>query len=186
MINYNLYMKKTEFNELLEKAFSIGYKTFQKEFGVVKREEEEARRNEEKSFSKKISKSDKSSIKIAKNWMTSRERKNTINDLKDRKSIKRGMLEGGLRGAVLGAIVTPINRAIIDGEINKDNLIQSAKDGALAGGVLSASVEGIKRKIHRDRLKDPKYALKTEKRVDQLKVADGQMSEEEYLEKWNK
>ena len=118
--------------------------------------------------------------------MTSKERKNIIDDLEDKKSIKRGMLEGGLRGAAIGAIVTPINRAILDGEINKDNLIQSAKDGAIAGGVLHAGFEGIKRKIHRNRLKDPKYASKTEKRVDQMRVADGQMSEEEYLEKWGK
>ena len=152
----------------------------------AKKEEEEAKRGEEKSFSKKISRGDKFSIKMAKNLMTSRKRRSTIDDLEDRKSIKRSMLEGGLRGAALGAIVTPINRAIIDGEINKDKLIQSAKDGAITGGVLSAGVKGIKRKIHRNRLKDPKYALKTEKQADQLRVADGQMSEKEYLEKWGK
>ena len=37
-------MKKTEFNELIEKAFSLGYEEAQKEFGAVKRENKEKKR----------------------------------------------------------------------------------------------------------------------------------------------
>ena len=37
-------MKKTEFNELIEKAFSMGYEIGQKEFGAVKRENKKKKR----------------------------------------------------------------------------------------------------------------------------------------------
>ena len=40
-------MKKTEFNELIEKAFSMGYEIGQKEFGQVKRENKKKKRTYE-------------------------------------------------------------------------------------------------------------------------------------------
>lgn len=40
-------MKRTDFNELIEKAFSMGYEEAQKEFGAVKRENKKKKRTYE-------------------------------------------------------------------------------------------------------------------------------------------
>ena len=47
-------MKKTEFNELIEKAFSMGYEEAQKEFGIVKRENKEKKRRWEAKEGEKV------------------------------------------------------------------------------------------------------------------------------------
>lgn len=47
-------MKKTDFNELIEKAFSMGYEEAQKEFGIVKRENKAKKRRWEAKEGEKV------------------------------------------------------------------------------------------------------------------------------------
>ena len=47
-------MKKIEFNELIEKAFSMGYKYAQKEFGIVKKENKKKKREWEAKEGEKV------------------------------------------------------------------------------------------------------------------------------------
>ena len=161
-------MKRIEFNELIEKAFSMGYK-----YAL------------EKQFSKKVSTSDKASIWISKNFRTSKGRKSSIEDLEDKKSIKKEMIKSGLKGAAIGATSSVVGSVIL-GNTDKETLIKNAKKGAIRNGIGFATIEGITRGIRRIRKNNPKYAARLKKDVDKLKVADGQMSMEEFGEKWGK
>ena len=134
-------MKKTEFNELIEKAFSMGY-----EYAIL-----------EKNFSKDDDEVEPIS-KIAK------------------RNAKIGAITGGLGGA-LGGVLKSKNKA-------KGALIGSAYGagmGAISMGLGSAIGTKLRRSLKN---KSKNYKELSEIMKDENKVKKGEMSNEEFFEKY--
>lgn len=134
-------MKKTEFNELIEKAFSMGY-----EYALL-----------EKNFSKDDDEVEPIS-KIAK------------------RNAKIGAITGGLGGA-LGGVLKSKNKA-------KGALIGSAYGagmGAISMGLGSAIGTKLRRSLKN---KSKNYKELSEIMKDENKVKKGEMSNEEFFEKY--
>jgi hypothetical protein len=188
-------MKKFEFDELIEKAFSMGYEYALEEI-EEQREFSEKEEKEEKD-SKKMSLGDRMDVWAYKNLYGKKYRKGSIEGLDDKESLGKAILRetktgakiGVTGGALLGALAGAVDKD--GGDSAKERALNALKFsgiGAAAGAGYGAAVGTIKggttiplRRIAR---KDPKVDSAIKREQDKMRVADGQMTKEEFLEKW--
>ena len=185
-------MRNFDFNELIEKAFSIGY-----ECALEEIEEQREFSEKEEKKSKKMGLGDKMDIWAYKNLYGKKHRKASIEELDEKEPVgkimardaklmaKIGAIEGGLIGGI-GALMDK------DTTSKSERIKNSLKYGgglALAGAGLAGTIGGmssavgvpIRRSL---RKKSSKYDELWKKEQDKMRVADGQMTREEFLEKW--
>ena len=152
-----------------------------------------------KKESKKISKSDKANIWIAKNLTTKKDREAAIKaydkDSKDfgplakRTAVGAG-IGGGIVGAGLGAVAGPELIGKTSKHVKK-KMAAGGAAGALGFGALSAgsAYAGSKlggKLVNKIRSKSEKADKKYQKTADINKVASGKMTKEEFAEKYGK
>ncbi len=188
-------MKKIEFNELIEKAFSIGY-----ECALAEVEEKYFSEDEDdEKPKKKIRLGDRMDIWTYKNLMSKKDRKELIEDLDEKESIlkasKRHIIRDAKRGALGGAIIGGgIGYFGSKDEKNSErvkNALKYMAGGALGGAAFEGGTGSIgyplgiaaRRSL---RKVSSSYDKAARKNQDKMKVADGQMSREEFAKKWGK
>lgn len=188
-------MKKTEFNELIEKAFSMGY-----EYALAEVEEKYFSEDEDdEKPKKKIRLGDRMDIWSYKNFIGKKRRKQMIEDLDEKESIskvaKREAVRAAKVGAGLGALSGGAIGYITSSKGDKKERILGTLKGAGAGAITGAAVDGglmgldtaMNTSLRRAARKVSKTSDKSwRKEQDKMKVADGQMSREEFAEKWGK
>lgn len=187
-------MNRSEFNELIEKAFSMGYECALEEF----EEQREFSEKEEKK-SKKIGLRDKMDIWAYKNLYGKKYRKASIEELDEKEPVGKIMARDAKMlakiGAIEGGLIGGIGGALMGKDTSKSERIKnSLKYGsglALVGGGMAGSIGGISSgiavPIRRSlRKKSSKYDEMWKKEQDKMRVADGQMTREEFLEKWGR
>ena len=189
-------MKRFDFEELIEKAFSMGY-----ECALAEAEEKYFSKDEddEKPKKKKLHISDRMDIWALKNFMSKKGRKEAIEDLDEKEPVsklaKRDAIKAAKIGAGLGALSGGALGYISGYNENKKRRALKALKGAGVGAVSGAVLNGgnaaldttlntLTRRSARKTFKTSDDAWKEEQ--DLIRVADGQMSKEEFIKKWYK
>jgi hypothetical protein len=184
-------MRNFEFEELIERAFSIGYECALEDL------EEQREFSEKEDKPKKLSNLDKMDIWRYKNLYGKKSRKGEIERLDEKESIGKSMARSAKYAGKLGAAIGAIGGGLggyfdSRGEDTKERIkkmlqygaVGGIGYGAIAGGVVGLG-EGLATPIRRSlRKKSSKYDEFWKKEQDKMRVADGQMTREEFLEKW--
>lgn len=186
-------MKRTDFKGL-EKAFSDGYEYALEERLYSKNEEKEEKK------SKKISFGDRADIWAYKHLHGKKSRKDFINDLDEKEDLlkiakrhaAKGAKAGLTTGAVIGGSLGYLGSDKNDSKSKKLGKVLAgvgafAPTGAISGAA-SAGIGSLVGTAGRRSLRKvwKGYDKSWIKEQDKMKVADGQMSREEYAEKWGK
>lgn len=192
-------MNKVNFEELIEKVFSMGYEYALEELEEQKmfsEDEDDDDDDDDEKPSKKIRLRDRMDIWAYKNLFGKKSRKRQIKELDEKESISRVAVNNakrhGKRGAIAGAIGGAALEILKSDEDNrvKDALVGAAS-GAITGGIASGAGSAIGSAVgtmHRRSLRkiSKGYDKAMRKEQDKMKVADGQMSREEFAKKWGK
>ena len=189
-------MNKFDFEELIEKAFSMGY-----EYALAEVEEKYFSEDEDddEKPKKKISLGDRMDIWTYKNLMSKKGRKEAIEDLDEKESVlkasKRHIIRDAKRGAIGGALAGGAIGYFGSKDDTKServkNTLKYMAGGALGGAAFEGGTGSIayplaiagRRSL---RKVSSSYDKAARKNQDKLKVADGQMSREEFAKKWGK
>lgn len=155
--------------------------------------------DDDKKESKKISKSDKANIWVAKNLQTKKDREAMIKAYdKDSKDFgplaKRSAIGAGIGGGIVGAGVGAAMGPELIGKTGKHikkKMAAGGAAGALGYGAISAgsAYAGSKlsgKLVNKVRSKSEKADKKYQKTADINKVASGKMTKEEFAEKYGK
>ena len=184
-------------DNLLERAFCEGYELAQREFGFrdIKKARAIARQVQGAEEEKKIKWLDKRNIEALKKFYNKDKELRDINlkqvdeDPETRKEGNEQYLRKRTKQAVKGAIA---GSAAVGGlsyglsRLLGDDRKKSAKNASIslgAGAIGALTGVGVERLIHKFDNKKKERALKNR---DTIRVAAGQMSEEEFAEKWGK
>jgi hypothetical protein len=184
-------MRNFEFEELIERAFSIGYECALEDL------EEQREFSEKEDKPKKLSTRDKMDIWAYKNLYGKKYRKASIEELDEKEPVGKIMARDAKMmakiGAIEGGLIGGIGGALMGKDTSKSERIKnSLKYGgglALAGGGIGGYIGGmssavgvpIRRSLRKKSSKDDELWKKEQ---DKMRVADGQMTREEFLEKW--
>jgi len=181
-----------------EKLFSTT-EIMSEESHIEKLYAESEKKDDDKKESKKISKSDKASIWIAKNLQTKKDREAMIKAYdKDSKDFgpmaKRSAIGAGLGAGIVGAGLGAVSGPELIGKTGKHvkkKMAAGGAAGALGVGALTAgsAYAGSKlggKLVNKVRSKSEKMDKSYQKTADINKVASGKMTKEEFAEKYGK
>ena len=167
-------MKRTEFNELIEKAFSMGYECAL---------EERMYSDDEKK--KKMSMSDRFDVWAWKHLSGKKRRDSRLNEIEEKESLGKLALKEGAKDAIPGALLGAAAGYVKTGKKSGAGL-GAAAGAAGFGGVSAlgtAATVGLRRSL---RKKSKSYDNAWKKQADRIRIANGEMTPEEYMDKWGK